>query len=66
VVWETYLAGEDAWRLFARRFDSAGGPRGLEFRVDDSTFDLYSHSVASDPAGNFVVPSILIQSPMSS
>jgi hypothetical protein len=46
------------YRIFARRFDQAGVPAGPEFIVkEESAYfpDVGRPSVASDPAGNFVV-----------
>jgi hypothetical protein len=47
---------DDAYGVFGQRFDAAGGPLGLEFRVNTYTTGSQSRpSVASDPSGNFVV-----------
>ena len=47
---------DDAYGVFGQRFDAAGGPLGLEFRVNTYTTDSQRRpSVASDPSGNFVV-----------
>ncbi len=42
--------------MFAQRYDASGNPRGSEFRVNNYTPSWQRKpSVASDPAGNFVV-----------
>lgn len=56
VVWES--DGQDGWfsGVFGQRYDSGGNPLGGEFRVNTHTPDAQRFpSVASDPAGNFVV-----------
>jgi hypothetical protein len=54
VVWES--ADGDDTGIFARRFDSAGSPRGAEFRVNSTTSgEQASASVAAHPGGEFVV-----------
>ncbi len=41
-------------RIFAKRYDAAGAPRGPEFQVNTTGFGIYP-SLASDPVGNFTV-----------
>ena len=56
VVWQSYDQDGDGYGIFARRFDSAGAPRGGEFQVN--TFTDYSQenpAVACSAAGDFVV-----------
>jgi hypothetical protein len=54
VVWASSDGSSSG--IFARRFDAHGAPRGAEFRVNSSTSgEQASASVASDPAGDFVV-----------
>jgi hypothetical protein len=56
VVWQSYGQDGDGYGIFARRFDSAGMPRGSEFQVN--TFTDYSQenpAVACSAAGDFVV-----------
>src|SRR5262245_43284065 len=56
VVWMTDYQDGSVSGIFGRRFDSAGSPRGPEFKVNTYTDgDQYRPSVASDDAGNFVV-----------
>ncbi|HEV8267762.1 MAG TPA: hypothetical protein VGR00_05995, partial [Thermoanaerobaculia bacterium] len=46
----------DYYGIFGQRFTSAGAPRGAEFRVNTfTTAEQKYPSVASDPAGNFIV-----------
>ena len=54
VVW----MGDDfsIWGVFGQRYAGTGAPLGSEFRVNTYTTDFQLQpSVASDPAGNFVV-----------
>ena len=42
--------------VFARRFESSGAPMGTEFRINTyTTGNQWLPSIASDPAGNFVI-----------
>ena len=55
VVWEA-LAGISTNRIFGRRYDALGEPRGGDFQVNTYTTGTnFEPSVASDAAGNFVV-----------
>ncbi len=54
VAWEAY--DQDYGGIFARRFDAAGTPQGLQFQVNTySTAYQYSPSVARNASGDFVV-----------
>jgi hypothetical protein len=59
VVWASqYNAGGDTspWSVQAQRYDSTGAPIGGEFQVNTyTTSSQINPSVASDPAGNFIV-----------
>jgi hypothetical protein len=56
VVWTSDGQDGDAKGIFGRRLDAAGSPLGGEFRVNLATTGWQEWpSVASDPAGNFVV-----------
>jgi hypothetical protein len=56
VSWSSYWQDGSYGGVFAQRFDASGAPRGSEFQVNTyTTFDQWWPSVASDPAGNFVV-----------
>lgn len=56
VVWDSRYQDGSSWGIFGQRYASSGAPLGDEFRVNTYTTkaQLYS-SVASDPAGTFVV-----------
>jgi hypothetical protein len=57
VVWRSY--GQDSatsWGVFSRRFDSAGMPQGLEYRVNSvTTNDQHFPSVARAGDGGYIV-----------
>jgi hypothetical protein len=56
VAWESPDQDGSGWGVFAQRYDAAGQPRGGEFQVNTYTTNFQLNpSVASDPAGNFVV-----------
>ena len=56
VVWNSEMQDGDGWGVFGQRYDSGGIRRGGEFQVNRFTAKAQSNpSVASDPAGNFVV-----------
>jgi hypothetical protein len=56
VVWQSYFQEGPNFGVYARRFSGTGAPLGGEFRVNTFTPGYQGHpSVASDPAGNFVV-----------
>ncbi len=57
VAWMSYKQDGDGSGIFAQRFDASGARRGTEFQVNTHTTgnQRYGPSVASDPAGNFVV-----------
>ena len=56
VAWASYGQDGDAWGVFAQRFDAAGTPLGLEFRVSTTTeAHQTAPSVAMDSDGDFVV-----------
>jgi hypothetical protein len=55
VVWRSYQ-GSAFGEVYGRRYDAAGNPQGPEFRVNSYTTGFqYTPSIASAPAGNFVV-----------
>ena len=55
VVWQSYGQDGSFEGIYAKRYDSSGTP-GAEFRVNSQTVSSQSRpSVATDPAGNFVV-----------
>jgi hypothetical protein len=56
VVWHSNLQDGSNFGVFGQRYASSGSPLGPEFRVNTFTTSYQSvPSVASDPAGNFVV-----------
>jgi hypothetical protein len=56
VVWNSSTQDGSASGVFAQRFASTGAPLGPEFRVNTYTTSFQIEpTVASDPAGNFVV-----------
>jgi hypothetical protein len=56
VVWQSEGGDGSGYGIFGQRYDSAGAPRGGEFRVNASTTgNQLWPDVASDSAGNFVV-----------
>jgi hypothetical protein len=56
VAWHSRFQDGSGEGIFAQRFDAAGAPAGLEFQVNATTTDNQRFaSVATDPAGNFVV-----------
>jgi hypothetical protein len=57
VVWvSAYSVVDSLGAIEGQRFDSAGVPLGTEFQVNTYTTDIQNNpSVATDPAGNFVV-----------
>ena len=56
VVWESFEAADDGWRVRGQRFDAAGQPQGTEMAINSHTTDFQIlPSVAADGAGNFVV-----------
>ena len=57
VAWESENnPGGSGWDVYARRFSSAGVPRGDEFRVNTNAAGSQNvPDVASDASGNFVV-----------
>ena len=56
VVWRSFGQDGNNDGVYGRRFDASGAPRGPEFRVNAyTTGNQWLPSVASDPAGNFVV-----------
>jgi len=56
VCWESYGQDLDSYGVIARRYDSAGAPRGAEFQVNQETANDQGYpKIASSPAGDFVV-----------
>jgi hypothetical protein len=56
VVWDSIQTAPFGGVVFGQRFASSGAPFGPEFLVDSSTTGFFGLvSVASDPAGNFLV-----------
>jgi hypothetical protein len=56
VVWMSYGQDGSYWGVFGQRYGGSGLPRGAEFRVNTyTTSDQWGPSVASDPAGDFIV-----------
>ena len=56
VVWQSSVQDAGGYGIFGRRFDSAGGPLGSEFRINShTTGDQSSPAIALDAGGNFVV-----------
>jgi hypothetical protein len=57
VVWASNGGGvREPYDVYARRYDSAGNPRGDEFKVNAIDAEYYATpAVAMDAAGNFVV-----------
>ena len=56
VVWGSYTQDGSSWGVFGQRYASSGTPLGPEFRINTYTpFSQFGASVATDPAGNFVV-----------
>lgn len=56
VVWQSYAQDGHGYSIFAQRYDAAGVAAGSEFQVNDYMTSAQTRpSVASDPAGNFVV-----------
>jgi hypothetical protein len=56
VVWESWRQDGSAMGTFGQRYDSAGAPRGGEFRVNSNTVGNQAvPAVAMDPNGAFIV-----------
>ncbi len=57
VTWQSYYQdGDDAWGIFAQRFDATGAPVGVEFHVNTYTTSLQTTpAVASLSDGGFVI-----------
>lgn len=56
VVWESEGQDGDGYGVYARLYDSAGSPKGSEFRVNSETVgDQRYPSVAYDGSGNYIV-----------
>jgi hypothetical protein len=56
VVWGSELQDGSNYGIFGQRYNSSGTPLGPEFRVNTyTTSGQWRPSVATDPAGNFVV-----------
>jgi hypothetical protein len=56
VTWVSQGQDGDGGGIIARRFDKTGAPLGGEFQVNTTTTGYqYRPSIASDPAGNFVI-----------
>jgi hypothetical protein len=56
VAWESFTQDGDQGGIFARRFDSAGNPRGNAFRVNTTTVnDQFEPTIGIDRVGNFMV-----------
>jgi hypothetical protein len=56
IAWESFTQDGDQGGIFARRFDSAGNPRGAGFRVNATTVnDQSDPSIGIDKVGNFMV-----------
>ena len=56
VAWASYQQDGSTYGIFGQRYDSAGTPLGLEFRVNSFTSNSQNRpAVAADPLGNFVV-----------
>jgi hypothetical protein len=56
VTWQSGSEQAHDSEVFARRFDALGLPRGVEFQVNTYTTNYQGlPTVASDPAGNFIV-----------
>ena len=56
VMWQSYLQDGSGAGVFGQRYASSGAPLGPEFRANTFTTNNQGGvSVASDPAGNFVV-----------
>jgi hypothetical protein len=56
VVWHSSTQDGDNRGVFGQRYDAAGTPQGVEFRVNSYTTNLQDYpAVAMDAAGNFVV-----------
>lgn len=56
VAWESYLQDGSAYGIFARGFDSTGGPQATEFQVNSYTASLQSYpTVALLSTGDFIV-----------
>lgn len=56
MTWTSFNYGDSSTGIFARRYDTAGAPRGSAFRVNTyTTGEQKHHAVTSDASGNFVV-----------
>ena len=56
VVWQSMNQDGSGFGVFGQRYASTGAPLGAEFRVNTyTTGSQIAPSVASDPAGHFVV-----------
>jgi hypothetical protein len=56
VAWLDTARDGSSWGLFARRFDSAGIPKGSDFQVNSYTPELqFSPEIAMAPDGRFVI-----------
>jgi len=53
IVWREQYGS--TYLVNARRYDSAGTPKGLQFQVNTDTSSLVEPNIASDPNGAFVV-----------
>jgi Ca2+-binding RTX toxin-like protein len=56
VAWQSNLQDGSLYGIYAQRYNAAGVPQGLEFRVNTTTFNQQGFpSVAMDADGDFVV-----------
>jgi hypothetical protein len=56
VAWQSLDLYGSGWNIFARRFDSAGSPIGVDFAVNtDTLFYEVRPAAATDASGGFVV-----------
>jgi hypothetical protein len=55
VTWSSYKQENNQWLVYAQRYNSAGTPRGTEFRVSILTENQIVSAVAMDADGDFVV-----------
>ncbi len=56
VVWDSYGQDGESWGVYAQRYNAAGAPQGIEFRVNQPTSNTQTvPAVAMDSDGDFIV-----------
>ena len=56
IAWQSEIQDGSGYGVYAQRYNAAGTPQGVEFRVNSSTTgNEKAAAIAMDPAGNFVI-----------